>query len=116
MSDYDSTVFVLSWDMHGLESCINATQLDQERTFNVLRDADTGHDQLSATVAHMKLRAQFNPQRHYEIYSIAVDSSITEQDLIDQFESNPQDMANLIRSRGNKLYSNRMNKDSVKIT
>lgn len=117
--NYDSNLFVLSWDMHGLESCINATELDQQRTLEILSNTGTGHNKLGHIVAHLRLRAQANIQRHYEIYSIAVDSTISREDLVTQFEENPQAMADLIRNRGNKIYSNRLSetdKNRIKIT
>lgn len=114
--DYDSTVYILSWDMHGLESCVNATELDQQRTLEILSDKGTGYNKLGHMVSYLRLRAQANSQRHYEIYSITVDSTISKEDLVEQFEQNPQAMADLVRSRGNKIYSNRMEKDRIKIT
>jgi hypothetical protein len=116
---YDSTLFVLSWDMHGLESCINATELDQQRTLEILGGKGTGHNKLGHIVSHLQIRAQANSQRYYEIYSIAVDSTISKEDLVEQFEENPQAMADLVRNRGNKIYSNRLSetdKSRIKIT
>jgi hypothetical protein len=46
-----------------------------------------------------------NPQRSYEIYSICTDPSFTEQTLIDLFKDDPASTAELIRSRGIKIYS-----------
>lgn len=61
------------------------------------------------------MRARYNPQRHYEIYTVDVDPSITAEDMIDMFTESPQGMADLIRARGNKLYSDRMDKRQVVI-
>jgi hypothetical protein len=55
----------------------------------------------------MVLRARYNSQRHYEIYTVVVDPSITAQDMIELFEEDPQGMVDLVRDRGNKLYSDR---------
>lgn len=57
---------------------------------------------------HMRLRAQSNPQRHYEIYFIGVDAEISEQDITAMFESNPQTAADTIRERGECFYSDRL--------
>jgi hypothetical protein len=105
--------------MHGLESCVNATELDQQRTLEILSNQGAGHNKLGHIVSHLRLRAQANHQRHYEIYSIAVDATISKEDLVAQFEENPQAMADLVRSRGNKIYSNRLSKTDknlIKIT
>jgi hypothetical protein len=106
--NFDSEVYILSWDMHGLEACVNASQLDRIRVWDTLANKETKHDDLSRIVSMMTMRARYNSQRHYEIYSIAVDSSITEDDLVEQFKTNPQYMADLVRDRGNKIYSDRL--------
>jgi hypothetical protein len=61
------------------------------------------------------LRARYNPQRHYEIYTVDVDPSITAEDMIEMFKSTPQEMADLIRARGNQLYSDRADQRQVVI-
>ncbi len=114
--DYEANIFILAWDMYGLESCINATELDREKTFAILSNKDYRGQELGTIINHLTLRARFNTQRHYEIYSIAVDPSITQQDLVEQFDKDPQAMADLIRARGNKIHSDRARKDDrVKI-
>ncbi len=57
---------------------------------------------------HMRLRAQHNTQRHYEIYFVGVDDEITEQDITEMFESSPQIAADTIRQRGECFYSDRL--------
>ena len=56
---------------------------------------------------HMILRARYNPQRHYEIYTVNVDYTITAMDIAEMFDSDPQGTVDLIRDRGHKLYSDR---------
>ena len=108
MNWHNTTNFILSWNMYGLESCVNATELDMQHTLNLLSSSVTLRpSELNRIVNGILLRAKVNPQRHYEVYSIQVDSSITEDDLKLQFEECPQEMANLIRERGNKIFSDR---------
>jgi hypothetical protein len=65
-------------------------------------------------VMHWEMRAQYNPQRHYEIYAIGVDSSITQEDIRDMFETDPQYAADLIRARGERIYGHRRTqKDAI---
>ena len=113
--NFDSEVYILSWDMNGLESCINASQVDREKTWNLLADKDERHEDVGTIIRHLTLRARFNSQRHYEIYAINVDPSITKEDLVEQFDQNPQAMADLVRARGRKLYSDRVDSDRVVI-
>lgn len=110
------STYIVSWDCHGLESCINASELESERVFNILANRpDKRNNNLGQILTTLTLRARFNSQRHYEIYAVDVDESIGQQDLVQMFETNPQGMADLIRARGRELYSDRAREDQVKI-
>jgi len=63
---------------------------------------------LNQIVQRILIRARANSQRHYEVYTIQTAHGITEQDLRDMFNNNPQHAADLIRERGNQLYSDRV--------
>ena len=116
MNQHNFTTYILSWDIYGLESCINATELDMQHIVDLLLDPKlTRTPALNSIMTHILMRAKANPQRHYEVYSVQVESCITEYDLKLQFEECPQDMANLIRARGNKIYSDRRSKRNIKI-
>lgn len=116
--ELDGDVFLLSWDQEGLESCINITELDRKIMWDILADKKSqGRGTTINSIVHsIMLRARFNSQRHYEIYSIVVDSTVTDQDLRDLFELDPQGAAKLIRSRGRCLHSDRRNKQKILIT
>jgi len=65
-------------------------------------------------IQHWQLRARYNSQRCYEIYAIGVDGTITQEDIRDMFETDPQYTADLIRARGEKIYSDRRSrKDAI---
>lgn len=112
-------LFVLSWDQLGIEGVVDVTEMeerklaeDKQRMWNVLQDIpedpNKGRDNdIGSIVRMMALRARFNPQRHYEIYSVNTDYSITAEDMRSMFENDPQGSADLVRKRGNKLYSDR---------
>lgn len=121
--DTDFNVFILSWDMLGLESIINASQIEKEQMWNILKNAQTDKNKegrvesVDQLVQKLMLRAKFNTHRHYEIYSVRVDKSITVENIKNLFEENPQSAAELIRQRGNKLYSDRiLDQKNIKIT
>lgn len=115
--------------MTGLESVIDVSALDSQREqeekkrmVQILSDPDlvdpgntVGQD-LNRTVQHMLMRAKANSHRHYEIYTIHTTADIAAQTLRELFEQNPQQAAELIRQRGNMLYSDRIKKDHVLIT
>ena len=116
--ELDGDVFLLSWDQEGLESCINITELDRKIMWDILADKKSQGrgNNINSIVHSIMLRARFNSQRHYEIYSVVVDSTVTEQDLRDLFELDPQGAAKLIRARGRCLHSDRQNKQKILIT
>ena len=87
--------------MHGLEYLVDYTSYEEEYIMSTLREEKP---KLPPNLAHMQLRAQFNPQRHYEIY--AFNSEISEQDIKDCFEDSPQTIVDAIRECGVKVYSN----------
>lgn len=107
-----NTVWLAMWDNTGLECLINVTELDQQQFLDGLKGQQS---KAAFNLNAMILRARYNSQRHYEIYTFAADDSLTKQDLVEQFETSPQTMADLIRERGNKIYSDRVDKKQVVI-
>lgn len=96
--------YLVMWDQLGLECLVDLTELEYSQTIARLQGSTVPED---INLGYLKLRARANPQRHYEIYSFSADDTITEQDLRDQFEHSPQSIVDLIRERGEQLYSNR---------
>ena len=98
--------------MTGIETVVDANAIDSEDTFNRLKGEKS--NQLGSLLNKLLLRARINSQRHYEIYSINVDDSICEADLIQMFQESPQSSADLIRERGYKIYTDRV-KEKVQV-
>jgi len=107
--------------MTGLETVLDLTTLDKlhedaekKRMWAILSDPelrDPGNQtgsMMSQIVQNILLRARVNSQRHYEVYTIQTSPSITEKDMWELFNGNPQVAADLIRENGNKLYSDRV--------
>jgi len=103
-----SNLFLVSWDCQGLEAVINVTDYEKETTWATLKNEDPPV-RLGSMVNHLMLRARANSQRHYEIYTMNVEEGISDEDIRGMFESDPQGSADLIRDRGNKIYSDREN-------
>jgi hypothetical protein len=61
----------------------------------------------------LMLRARYNSQRSYEIYTFEVEGEISKDEMIEMFEDNPQYFAELIREKGNKIYSDYSSKKKV---
>lgn len=111
--------FIFSWDHLGIESIIPITQyetVDRENTMRILRDQQVVRNPLNSIIQSLLLRARYNSQRHYEIYAIDCDLSLDEEFWKKQWAIDPQGTADLIRERGHKLYSDRVDTSKVKIT
>lgn len=107
--DPRSSVFAVMWDCNGLEAVVKVPN-PADLTFALL--AGTKPPEMPA-LNHWRLRAQFNPQRHYEIYVVTAEAGITADDIRDMFEAAPQTAADTIRSIGTQFYSNRVTQKSV---
>ena len=112
------TRFVAMWDMNGLESLINVTQIEKEHKqwekeniFRILKEENQTLKPAHVPLEMMIMRAKFNSQRHYEIYTF--DSELSEQDISKTFETSPQVMVDAIRGIGHKFYSDRATKSAV---
>jgi len=110
----EGNVFLLSWDNTGLEACINITEYEKAEMWARLSNTEPPVG-ISKAVQHLMLRARANPQRHYEIYTISVDNNISKEDMCEMFNNSPQHAAELIRDRGNKVFSDRVDQQTVKI-
>lgn len=119
--------YLLSWDMYGLEALIPLDPLlakvkerDQELLFKRITDPEGNHHneaiaEINRHVNYLMMRARYNSQRHYEIYCVDTSDEITEDWLRDMFTTNPQGTVDLIRERGEKIYSDRMQEDQIAI-
>ena len=112
------TRFVAMWDMNGLESLINVTQIEKEHKqwekeniWRILKEQNETLKPAHVPLDMMIMRAKVNSQRHYEIYTF--DSELSEQDISKTFETSPQVMANAIRKVGYKFYSDRATQKAV---
>lgn len=94
--------FIASWDCLGLEFLMNVTEHEQKIIVATLKGEKY---EVRNPLQHLILRAQFNPQRNYEIY--AFNSDVDEVSIREAFHDNPQHMADTIRGIGEKLYSDR---------
>jgi len=97
----------LMWDSNGLEAAVNVTDIDRQRTWAVLQGQDKNRVPAAPNLRMWQMRAQANPQRHYEIYVISVEDGVTVTDICEAFESSPQEMAGTVRRIGHRFYSDR---------
>ena len=107
-------IFIVAWDMTGLECVVDANELQSEDVLRALRDQKGS--KLSEFMFYITMRARANTHRKYEIYSIHTVPEITKESLEQMFKDTPQAAADLIRERGHKIYSDRENAGNQVIT
>jgi len=103
------------WDMTGLECLINVSKVEEEheqwekeKIWRILKEENKTVKPANIPLDSMIMRARFNSQRCYEIYTF--DSELSEKDIRETFESDPQVMVDAIRNVGHKFYSDRADK------
>lgn len=96
--------YLAMWDMYGLECLFNVTEWHKQTTWSILTEKNQPH---APNIQHMLLRAKFNNQRCYEIYSFRADEGVSEDAIRELFKTNPQYIVDLIRKQGEKIYSDR---------
>lgn len=105
-----TNAYIFAWDQTGIDSIVPITQYedwDKRNTWNVLADQPVERNPLNSIIQSLLLRARVNSQRHYEIYSVDCAFGIDEAEWRTIWEENPQGTADLIRERGQKIYSDR---------
>ena len=80
-----SDTIALMWDCNGLEAAVNITDINQQRMWAALKGEDLTKVRAEPNLMHWRLRAQANSQRHYEIYLVEIDNSITVDDIVEAF-------------------------------
>lgn len=101
-----SDQFVISWCNEGLEGIIPVSDIERDALFKILKN-EPQPAPVMQSVNLMVLRARFNLQRMYEIYSIEAEDGITADDIREMFEACPQMAAETIRKIGYKIHSDR---------
>ena len=97
------------WDCNGLEA-VEQLPDPAETTFALLKGTEPPKP---PNIMHWRLWAQFNTQRHYEIYVFDTVKGITKDDIVEMFEASPQHAADTIREIGTVFYSDRANKKAA---
>lgn len=104
-------MFAVMWDCHGLEAC-ERVPAPAHTTFALLKGDRPPEP---PNIMHWKLRAQYNSQRHYEIYVVTAQPGIERDDIVSMFEADPQTAADTIRRIGYKYHSDRNEDNKIVI-
>ena len=131
MSKSKTRKYLASWDNNGLEVVFDLTEeesrcREEEKSaiLTILGEPDVdfpkthplGFDHWFNNIIHvLTMRAMANTPRHYEIYAINTSGDITKEDIEALFSESPQNAAELFRSRGVKIYSDRADPNLIKI-
>lgn len=113
--------FIAAWDQSGIESLFEVDELRfHQDLIDILADNKPKKYklysfELNSIVRGLILRANMNSHRYYEIYSITTNESIDYSNMLSLFKDSPQLIVDLIREKGNKIYSNRRHEDDIKI-
>lgn len=102
--------FLVVWDMLGLESIfsiddamIEVENYEKDKVWKTLKDEPVGKKPNPIPLQLLIMRARFNSQRSYEIYSF--NTTMTEHEVRKIFAEDPQPIVEWIRENGNKIYS-----------
>jgi len=99
-----SRVYICMWDCRGFETIVDCTSWERDCFLNTI--AGKQLKPAPVNLHTLVMRAQFNPQRNYEIWTFNTEESLDEDALWSYAEHNPQALADMIRNHGKKLYSN----------
>jgi hypothetical protein len=94
--------FIAFWDCLGFECIVDCTSWERNALLNTIAGKEL--EPAPVNLHAMTMRARFNPQRSPEIWSFNTDESITEADLKEIANDDPQRLVDLIRERGTCLY------------
>ena len=104
MTTSKSRVYICMWDENGFETLKDCTSWERDTFLATIagRDLKPAPVNLQA----MMMRARFNPQRAYEIWTFNTEESLDEDTLWRYAEETPQALVDMIRNRGKQLYAN----------
>ena len=102
--------FLAMWDCNGLECMFDITDIEHDAMISGLKN-EAYKTPFNLTM--MMMRARFNSQRSYEIYSFETDGEVSLKEMKTLFNNSPQYFAELIREKGNKIYSDYSGKKQV---
>ena len=102
--------FLVVWDMLGLESIFSiddamaeVENYEKDKVWKTLKDEPIGKKPNPIPLQLLIMRARFNSQRSYEIYSF--NTTMSEREVRKIFAEDPQPIVEWIRENGNKIYS-----------
>lgn len=105
--------YLVSWDCNGVEFLEEITEHHPENwamnhLFDSIKHSRKVTKPMSFNLDALKLRAQFNSHRHYEIYVFTSDDTMNKDDILDWAQISPQAFADWVREHHSyKVYDDR---------
>jgi hypothetical protein len=108
--------WIVSWDCNGVEFFEEITEHHPDNwaknsLFDTIKASKKVEKPLGFNLAALKLRAQANSQRHYEIYVFTSDPDIDAAAIDEWFTADPQGFADWVRVN----HSYRVHDDRARI-
>lgn len=102
--------FLAMWDCNGLESLFDISDFEGDAMIAGLKGEAF---KAPFNISMMIMRARFNTQRSYEIYTFETESDISYNDVIELFKHTPQVIVDAIRKNGHMIHSDYTAKQKV---
>jgi hypothetical protein len=100
----NSKVYICMWDETGFEVIRDVSSWERQAFLDKLAGQKTAPAPVNLQA--LTMRARFNPQRAYEIWTFNTTEDLDELTLWSYAEENPQALVDMIRDRGQQLYAN----------
>jgi len=101
-------LYIAYWDTLGFECILDVTSYDKKAMWAALSDKSVPN---VIPLHQMIMRAKFNPQRFPEIWTFQ--SEVDLKTLIKYSKDLPQELVDLIREHGTKVYVTHRDKNTV---
>lgn len=111
--------WIVSWDCEGVEFLDEITDHHPDNwaknhLFDSIKEGKRVQKALGFSLEALKLRAQFNKHRHYEIYVFTSEDDINRDAIEIWFENEPQQFADWVRENHSyKIWDDRATKKPV---
>jgi len=111
--------YIVSWDCEGVEFFEEITEHHPDNwarnhLFDSIKASETVGKGLGFNLMNLKLRAQANTHRHYEIYVFTSNDDIDAAAIREWFTADPQGFADWVRQNHSyKIWDDRATKKSV---
>jgi hypothetical protein len=111
--------YIVSWDNQGIEFFEEITEHHPDNwakghLFDSIKQSKLASKPMDFNLRGLILRAQFNTQRHYEIYVFTSDDAIGPEDIRPWFTEYPQAFANWVRKHHSyEIYNNRKTTEDI---